>query len=154
MNPTARVVRTASEIRVSDPDAVRGRSVLVIEDGPSITHGGLASGAGYAAAQEFKAREIVDPRPYAVGSISETYRRYPHMNLVLPAMGYSDRQVEELRRTIELTPCDLVVSATPIDLRRLMPISKPVVRVSYDISEQPGEPLKKILLRFLAEKGQ
>ncbi len=154
MNPTARVVRTASEIRVSDPDAVRGRSVLVIEDGPSITHGGLTSGAGYAAAQEFKAREIVDPRPYAVGSISETYRRYPHMNLVLPAMGYSDRQVEELRRTIELTPCDLVVSATPIDLRRLMPISKPVVRVSYDISEQPGEPLKKILLRFLAEKGQ
>jgi len=133
---------------------VQGRSVLVIEDGPSITHGGLTSGAGYAAALEFKAREIVDPRPFAVGSISEAYRTYPHISLVLPAMGYSDRQVEELRLTIERTPCDLILSATPIDLRRLFPIPKPLVRVAYDIREENGEPLKKILLHFLAERGQ
>lgn len=154
VNPHARVVRTSSEIRLSDPAAVQGRSVLVIEDGPSVTHGGLTSGAGYAAALEFKAREIVDPRPFAVGSISEIYRTYPHISLVLPAMGYSDRQVEELRLTIERTPCDLILSATPIDLRRLFPISKPVVRVVYDIREEQGEPLKKILLHFLAERGQ
>lgn len=154
INPAARIVRTASEIRLSDPEAVRGRRVLVIEDGPSITHGGLTSGAGYAAALEFKSGEIVDPRPFAVGSIAETYRSYPHMSLVLPAMGYSERQIEELRLTIEQTPCDVVVSATPIDLRRLIPVSKPLVRVGYDIREQPGEPLKKIILHFLAEKGQ
>jgi predicted GTPase len=153
VNPGATVIRTLSEISLSDPVAVEGRNVLVIEDGPSITHGGLSSGAGYAAAIEFRARTVLDPRPYAVGSIADTYRAYPHISRVLPAMGYSPAQIEELRQTIERTPCDLILSATPIDLRRMMTLSRPVIPVSYDIREEPGSPLKKNILHFLAEKG-
>ncbi len=153
VNPHAVVIRTASEIRLSDPDGVTGRRVLVIEDGPSVTHGGLSSGAGYAAALQFGAREICDPRPAAVGTIEETFRNYPHISRVLPAMGYSDRQLQDLRHTIEGTSCDVVISATPIDLRLLLTLSKPVVRAFYDIREEEGEPLKKIVLQFLSEKG-
>jgi predicted GTPase len=152
-NPAATVIRTESRVRLSDPDAVAGRRVLVIEDGPSITHGGLTSGAGYVAAVQFGAREIVDPRPTAVGTIEKTFQAYPHISRVLPAMGYSEGQTEDLRRTIEGTPCDLIISATPIDLRRLLPLSKPVVRAFYDINEEQGTPLKKIVLQFLSEKG-
>jgi predicted GTPase len=153
LNPDARVIRTLSQISLADPSAVAGRKVLVIEDGPSITHGGLASGAGYAAAIQFEAGTVIDPRPYAVGSLAETYATYPHIGRVLPAMGYSPAQIEDLRQSIEGTPCDLILSATPIDLCRLMSISKPVMQVSYDIFEEPGSPLKKIILQFLAEKG-
>ena len=153
LNPDARVIRTLSQISLADPSAVAGRKVLVIEDGPSITHGGLASGAGYAAAIQFEAGTVIDPRPYAVGSLAETYAAYPHIGRVLPAMGYSPAQIEDLRQSIEGTPCDLILSATPIDLRRLMSLSKPVMQVSYDICEEPGSPLKKIILQFLAEKG-
>lgn len=152
-NPAAAVVRTSSEIRLSVPDAVAGRSVLVVEDGPSVTHGGLSSGAGFAAAMRFGAREIVDPRPAAVGTIAETFRACPHLSRVLPAMGYSAGQREDLRRTIEGTTCDLIVSSTPFDLQRLLPLSKPVVRVFYDIREETGYPLKKFVLQFLSEKG-
>jgi predicted GTPase len=153
VNPNAAVIRTSSEIRLSSTDEVAGRRVLVIEDGPSVTHGGLTSGAGYAAAVQFGAREIVDPRPCAVGTIAETYKTYPHINRVLPAMGYSAGQMEDLRRTIETISCDAIISATPIDLRRLLPLSRPVIRAFYDIKEEPGEPLKKIVLQFLSEKG-
>jgi predicted GTPase len=153
VNPHAAVIRTASEIRLSDPESVAGKRVLVIEDGPSVTHGGLASGAGYAAALQFGAREICDPRPAAAGTLEETFRAYPHLSRVLPAMGYSDRQLEDLRRTIEGTPCDLIISATPIDLRLLLSLTKTVVRAFYDIHEEAGEPLKKIVLQFLSEKG-
>jgi predicted GTPase len=153
-NPGAKVVRSSSELRTSDPASVSDKAVLVIEDGPSVTHGGLTSGAGYAAALQFKARKIIDPRPFAVGTIADTYRAYPHIGRVLPAMGYSSRQVEDLKYTIDRIPCDLIVSATPIDLLRLMELTKPLVRVFYDIREEPGDPLKKIILQFLAEKGQ
>jgi predicted GTPase len=153
LNPDARVIRTLSQISLADPSAVVGRKVLVIEDGPSITHGGLASGAGYAAAIHFEAGTIIDPRPYAVGSLAETYAAYSHIGRVLPAMGYSPAQIEDLRQSIEATPCELILSATPIDLRRLMSLSTPVMQVSYDIREEPGSPLKKIILQFLAEKG-
>jgi predicted GTPase len=153
VNPAAKVIRTRSQISLTDPTEVEGRKVLVIEDGPSITHGGLASGAGYAAAVQFKAGTVVDPRPYAVGSLAETFAAYPHISRVLPAMGYSQEQIEDLRQSIERTPCDLILSATPIDLRRLMPLSKQVMQVSYDICEEPGSPLKKYILQFLAEKG-
>jgi predicted GTPase len=153
INPAARVLRTDSRISLADPSAVEGRKVLVIEDGPSITHGGLASGAGYAAAVQFKAGTVVDPRPYAVGSLADTFAAYPHISRVLPAMGYSQEQIEDLRQSIERTPCDLILTATPIDLRRLMPLSKPVMQVSYDICEETGSPLKKFILQFLAEKG-
>ncbi len=153
VNPAAKVIRTRSQISLTDSTEVEGRTVLVVEDGPSITHGGLASGAGYAAAIQFKAGTVVDPRPYAVGSLADTFATYPHISRVLPAMGYSQEQVEDLCQSIERTPCDLILSATPIDLRRLMPISKRVVQVSYDICEEPGSPLKKNILQFLAEKG-
>jgi predicted GTPase len=153
VNPEARIIRTLSQISLAEPTAVEGRNVLVIEDGPSITHGGLASGAGYAAAIQFKAGTVVDPRPYAVGSLADTFAAYPHIGRVLPAMGYSEEQIEDLRLSIERTPCDLILSATPIDLRRLMPLSQQVMHVSYDIREEPGSPLKKIILQFLAEKG-
>jgi predicted GTPase len=153
VNPDARIIRTLSQISLTEPTAVEGKNVLVIEDGPSITHGGLASGAGYAAAIQFKAGTVVDPRPYAVGSLADTFAAYPHISRVLPAMGYSEEQIEDLRLSIERTPCDLILSATPIDLRRLMPLSQHIMQVSYDICEEPGSPLKKIILQFLAEKG-
>jgi predicted GTPase len=151
VNATARIIKTDSVVSVADSAAVAGKSVLVVEDGPSVTHGGLISGAGHAAAVQFQARQIVDPRPFAFGSLVETYRAYPHIGQVLPAMGYSSRQVADLRKTIERTPCDLVIAATPIDLRRLMPLSKPLLAVTYDIREVTGEPLQKIILQFLAE---
>ncbi len=153
LNPSAAVIRTDSRLRLSEPDRLRGRSVLVIEDGPSITHGGLPSGAGHAAAIQFGAREIVDPRPFAVGSIREAYAAYPHISRVLPAMGYSSAQISDLMQTIDRVPCELVVSATPIDLTRLFPVSKPMVRVFYDIGEDDGFPLKRNVLHFLAQKG-
>ncbi|MDD2337095.1 MAG: cyclic 2,3-diphosphoglycerate synthase [Geobacteraceae bacterium] len=153
VNPDAKVVRTLSQISLTDPSSVEGRNVLVIEDGPSITHGGLASGAGYAAAIQFKAGTVVDPRPYAVGSLADTFAAYPHISRVLPAMGYSPEQIEDLRQSIERTPCDLILSATPINLRRLMTLSRQVMHVSYDICEEPGAPLRKIVLQFLTEKG-
>lgn len=153
LNASAAVIRTASQLRVSKPDRIRGRSVLVIEDGPSITHGGLPSGAGHAAAIQFGAKEIVDPRPFAAGSLIETFAAYPHMGFVLPAMGYSSDQISDLMETIERVPCDLVVSATPIDLNGLFHVSKPIVHVFYDIAEYEGTPLKRNVLHFLAQKG-
>lgn len=150
VNPQAMVIHTASAISVADPASVRGKGVLVVEDGPTITHGNMASGAGLVAARLYGAGRIIDPRPYAVGSLAGVYRDYPHIGPVLPALGYRPEQVEELRRTIEATPCDLVLSATPIDLNRLMSLSRPVLHVRYEISEQPAAPLRALILRFLA----
>jgi predicted GTPase len=133
LNPEATIVEAASPISVENPGAIRGQRVLVVEDGPTLTHGGMAYGAGIVAARRFGAREIVDPRPYAVGSIQEVYRQYPHTGALLPAMGYGEAQVAELERTIGNTPCDLVLVATPIDLRRVVTIDKPVQRVRYEI---------------------
>ena len=150
INPDAALVKVASEISVSDPSSVAGKRVLIIEDGPTITHGNMASGAGLVAANKYGAARIVDPRPYAVGSIAKAFSDYPHIGPVLPALGYRLEQVEELRRTIESAPCDIVLSATPMDLNRLISISRPVVRVYYDISEVAGKPLRDTILRFLA----
>jgi predicted GTPase len=150
INRSAALIRTASRISVSDGDEIAGKRVLVIEDGPSITHGGLPSGAGLAAAGIFRAASVVDPRPYAVGSISEIYRKYPHMGKVLPAMGYREEQIRELKETIENTPCDIVLSATPIDLNRIISLSKPLKRVFYDIEEEPGHPLRERVIKFMA----
>ena len=150
INPEAALVKVASEISVDDPSAVTGKRVLIIEDGPTITHGNMASGAGLVAAKKYGAARIVDPRPYAVGSIAEVFRAYPHIGPVLPALGYRPEQVEELRLSIESAPWDVVLSATPIDLNRLISISRPVIRVTYDISEVAGKPLRAAILRFLA----
>jgi predicted GTPase len=116
--------------------------VLVVEDGPTLTHGEMAYGAGVVAARRFGASEIVDPRPYAMGSILETYEKYPNTGAVLPAMGYSQEQVADLEQTINNTPCDLVITATPIDLRRVVDIEKPAQRARYEMQEigRPGLP--------------
>jgi predicted GTPase len=148
VNPSAMVIEAASPITVSgDPNELRGKKVLVVEDGPTLTHGEMAYGAGLIAAKRFGA-EPVDPRPYAVGSIAATYKKYPTTGPVLPAMGYGDAQVKELEETINLTPCDVVLIGTPIDLRRVLKIAKPAVRVSYDLQEI-GQPTLEDALKAL-----
>ena len=133
VNPRATVVDAASPIFVEDPEAIRGRRVLVIEDGPTLTHGEMAYGAGVMAAERFGAAELVDPRPYAVDSIAATFAKYPHVGPLLPAMGYGEDQMKDLEETINRTDCDLVLVATPIDLRRLIDIRHPVDRVRYEL---------------------
>jgi predicted GTPase len=135
VNPDATVVEAASPIFVDNPAAIKGKSVLVIEDGPTLTHGEMAYGAGVVAARRFGASEIIDPRPYAVGSIIATYQKYPTTGAVLPAMGYGAEQMRELGKTINNTPCDLVLVATPIDLRRVVEINRPSQRVRYELQE-------------------
>jgi predicted GTPase len=135
VNPEAIIIEAASPIYVEDPDGVKGKRVLVVEDGPTLTHGGMSYGAGAVAARRFGAAEIVDPRPYAVGSIKETYAKYPSTGPILPAMGYSPEQIKDLEETINATPCELVVVATPIDLRRVAKINKPCDRVRYELQE-------------------
>ena len=139
LNPTAVLIRANSPVTVDDPEAVRGRDVIVVEDGPTLTHGSMSWGAGVVGARAAGAASIVDPSPYAVGSLAATYDQYPNARGVLPAMGYGAQQVADLAATIEATPCDVVVSGTPIDLRRVLTVSKPVVRARYDLRErEPG----------------
>ncbi|MBC7232416.1 MAG: GTPase [Chloroflexi bacterium] len=145
VNPRATVVDAASPIFVDDPQAIRGRKVLVVEDGPTLTHGEMSYGAGVVAARRFGAAEIADPRPYAVGSIAETYRKYPNTGPVLPAMGYGAKQIQELEQTINATPCDLVIVATPIDLRRVIQINRPMQRVRYELQEIGRPTLQDVL---------
>jgi predicted GTPase len=139
LNPDAVVVKAASVVRVEDPDLVRGRRVLVIEDGPTLTHGEMSYGAGVVAARRLGAAEIVDPRPWLVGSLAEVYERYPHIGALVPAMGYSDAQIRELEAVVNRAPVDAVVIGTPIDLRRVADIAHPATRVAYDLVEQ-GQP--------------
>lgn len=139
LNPTATVVDAASPIFVDDPGVIRGKKVLVVEDGPTLTHGEMAYGAGVVAAQRFGAAELVDPRPYAVRSIAATFEKYPTTGTLLPAMGYGDQQQADLEETIRQTPCDLVIVATPIDLTRVIKLDKPYQRVRYELQEL-GQP--------------
>jgi predicted GTPase len=153
LNPGATVVEAASPIFVAGGAEIRHKRVLVVEDGPTVTHGGMPYGAGWVAAKRYGAAEIVDPRPYAVGSIRETYASYPGTGPVLPAMGYGEEQVRELAETIRRTPADLVVIGTPVDLAKLVPLDKPSVRVRYEL-EELGEPsLTDVLDRFLETSG-
>jgi predicted GTPase len=133
VNPTATIVEAASPIFVEDSDAIRGKRVLVVEDGPTLTHGEMAYGAGVVAAQRFGAAEIIDPRPYAVGSIAKTFEKYPSTGALLPAMGYGEEQIRDLEETINAIPCDLVIIGTPIDLRRVVNIRHPADRVRYEL---------------------
>jgi predicted GTPase len=135
INPTAIVVDCASPVSVDKPELIRGKRVLVVEDGPTLTHGEMKIGAGVVAARKFGAAELVDPRPFTVGKLSETFRLYPNIGTLLPAMGYGDEQVKDLETTINNTPCDVVVIATPIDLNRIVKINKPTVKVGYDLQE-------------------
>ena len=145
VNPRATLIEAASPIFVEDPSAIQGRRVLVIEDGPTLTHGGMAYGAGTVAAQRFGAAEIVDPRPYAVNSILETYEKYPDTGAVLPAMGYGAEQIADLEQTINNTPCDLVIVATPIDLCRVLDIKRPYQRVRYELQVIGRPTLEEVL---------
>jgi predicted GTPase len=145
LNPNAIVIEAASPLFVDDPAAIRGKRVLVIEDGPTLTHGDMAYGAGWVAAQRFGAAEIVDPRPYAVGSIKATFEKYPTTGAVLPAMGYGEEQTRELEETIRRADVDLVLVGTPIDLSRVLHLDKPYQRVRYELQEIGQPTLEDIL---------
>jgi predicted GTPase len=144
-NPDAYVVDAASPLTVEDPSLIRGKRVLVVEDGPTTTHGEMQFGAGMMAAAKFGAAEIVDPRPYTVGEMTKTFEKYPEIGSLLPAMGYYGKQITDLQKTIDKTPCDSVIIGTPIDLRRVIKISKPSVRVTYDLQEIGRPTLTEIL---------
>jgi predicted GTPase len=150
VNPHAIIIHTASRI-IPDgpPDVIKGKTVLVIEDGPTLTHGGMQYGAGFLAAVQFGASEIVDPRPYVKGSIKDTFEKYPHIGKFLPAMGYAESQMRELKEIIEEIPCDLVLVATPVDLVRLLDLRKKSVRIRYEIEEVDGPELKGYIEGFV-----
>lgn len=146
INPKAIIIEAASPLFVDDPAAIRGKRVLVIEDGPTLTHGEMAYGAGFVAARRFGAAEIVDPRPFAVDSIDFTYKKYPKTGPILPAMGYGAQQMKDLEATINRSDVDLVISATPIDLTRVIKVNKPMQRVRYELQEI-GEPNLETILK-------
>ena len=148
LNPKARIMTAGSPVTVDDPKAIKGKKVLVIEDGPTVTHGEMKFGAGLIAAQKAGAREVIDPRPYAVGSIKATFEKYKHLEKVLPAMGYGPTQVRELQETINAAKCDVVVSGTPIDLNRVLKANKPLIRVRYDLEILDGYTLEDLLKKF------
>jgi predicted GTPase len=149
VNPDAQVVRCNSPFKVERPEEVRGKRVLVIEDGPTLTHGEMAYGAGVLAAQKYEAAEVIDPRSFAVGSIAETFEKYPHMTTLVPAMGYSDQQLADLKATIDAADCDLVLFGTPIDLTRVIEIGKPSMRVFYDLEDAGSPTLAELIGRKL-----
>ena len=153
-NPHAAIVDMACRVSVASPEQVKGKRVLVVEDGPTLTHGEMPYGAGVVAARLCGATELVDPRPFAVGSIRGTYERYPHMTILLPAMGYSAMQRHELEQTINQIPCDLVLVATPIDLARIIKIDKPSLRVTYEVEELTTPGLVAALGKFTDEYQQ
>lgn len=151
--PNAEIVMAESPVLASEPERIYGKRVLVVEDGPTLTHGEMAYGAGFIAAKTFKAKDVTDPRPYAAGSIAEVYRQYPHIGPVLPAMGYSRDQIRDLEQTINQADCDLVLFATPIHLTRLVSINKPTLRVRYEYRDH-GEPrLESVLFKRLKKLG-
>jgi len=149
VNPKAIILDAASPITADQPELIKGKRALVIEDGPTLTHGNMPYGAGTIMAQRLGAKEIVDPKPYAVGSIKETYKKYAHLGNILPAIGYGEKQIAELKETIDRTPCDVVVIGTPIDLRRVMTINKPTVRVNYELQVLGPVSLEQVLEEFL-----
>jgi predicted GTPase len=151
-NPRAVIIEAASPIFVENYEAIKGKKVLVIEDGPTLTHGEMSYGAGYVAAEKYGAAEIVDPRPYAVGSIKETYEKYTQLEVILPAMGYSPKQLKELEETINAVPADLLIVATPINLGKILKINKPYVRVKYELQEIGKPDLEDIIKEFFEKR--
>jgi predicted GTPase len=148
LNPRAQIVEAASPITVETPELVRGRRVLCLEDGPTLTHGGMAYGAAVVAARQLGAAEVVDPRPFAVGTIAEAFRRYPHVGPLVPALGYGEAQIRELEETLRRIDCDLYLVGTPIDLRKLVRFEKPALRVTYELAETTSPGLAEALARF------
>jgi predicted GTPase len=148
VNPSAIVIKANSALFLKNGEQIRGKKVLVIEDGPTVTHGGMGYGAGFVAAQRFGAGSIVDPRPAALGSIKSTFEKYNHLEKVLPAMGYGDKQIRELAATIANIDCDLIVSGTPIDLNRLFKPKQPMLHVDYELEEIGTPTLEDVLAKF------
>ena len=148
VNPDAAVIDAVSTISADKPEAIRGKRVLVIEDGPTLTHGEMKIGAGVIAAKRYGAAEIIDPRPYAVGRLSDTYRIYPNIGRLLPAMGYGEQQMNDLRATVAKTECDSVIIATPVDLQRIIKIDKPCTRVEYSLQEIGHPDIDDVLDKF------
>lgn len=152
LNPEATVIEAASPIMVDNPDLIKGKRVLVVEDGPTLTHGEMEYGAGVVAAEKYGASELVDPRPYTVASITKTYEKYPGIGILLPAMGYGEKQMKDLENTINKTKCDTVVIGTPIDLAKIIKINKPTVRVNYELQEIGYPSLADVLMDLFAGK--
>ncbi len=151
VNPKAIVIDAASPFFIENPELIRGKRVLAIEDGPTLTHGEMSYGAAVLAAKKFGAAELVDAKPYAVGTLIETFNKYKQIHNYLPAMGYGEKQVKDLEKTINSTPADVVVSATPIDLTRVMKIKKPIIRVRYDLDEIGKPDLEEVLKNFISK---
>jgi predicted GTPase len=151
-NPEATIVLADSELLAEDPDRIRGKRVLVVEDGPTLTHGEMQYGAGVIAARRFGAASLADPRPYLAGTLKETFEKYPNIGTLLPAMGYSPQQIKDLETTINDCPCDLVVLATPVDLLHLMTIDKPTIRIRYEYKDNSRPTLEELLLERLGPR--
>ncbi len=149
VNSDALILQTDSEISIDQAELIKGKRVLIVEDGPTLTHGEMEIGAGSVAAERFGAKEIIDPRPFAVGSIQSTYEQYPHLDKVLPAMGYGEQQLRDLEQTIQNTDCDTVIIGTPIDLSRVITIDKPYTRVHYELQELGTPNLKTVISEFI-----
>jgi predicted GTPase len=149
VNKRTIIVEADSPIFADNPSLIKGKNVLVVEDGPTLTHGGMKYGAGVIASKKYGAKNLIDPRPYAIGSIKKTFEKYPHIGPLLPAMGYGEEQVKELEKTIDSTKAEVVVIATPIDLRRILKIRKPSVRIGYELQEIGKPDLEDILKSFV-----
>jgi predicted GTPase len=154
VNPKAKILEAASPITIDKPELIKGNRVLVIEDGPTLTHGNMPYGAGAIISKQLGASEMVDPRPYAFGSIKETYEKYTHLGAILPAVGYGEKQISELKETIDRTPCDTVVIGTPIDLRRVIIIDKPTARAKYELKVLGPVSLEEILEEIIQRSGK
>lgn len=152
INQRATIIEAASPVTVDDETAIRGKRVLIVEDGPTLTHGEMSYGAGVIAARKFGAAEVIDPRRYSVRSIAETFRQYPKTGALLPAMGYGEDQIRDLEETINNVPCDVVIIGTPVDLRRVVKFNKPAIRVRYDLDEITKPDLQDIVTSFLASR--
>jgi predicted GTPase len=153
VNPGAQIIKAESKITVDNPELIKDKNVLVIEDGPTLTHGEMKIGAGTVAAERFGAKKLVDPRPYTVGKLKETFEIYPNIGTLLPAMGYGEQQLKDLEETVNNTECDSVIIATPIDLNRVIKINKPNTRVYYELDEIISPKLEDILQDFIKEHG-
>ena len=149
INPDAQIIDGVSTVTVDDENLIRDKRVLIIEDGPTVTHGGMPYGAGTVAAKRIGVKEIVDPRPFSVGSITKTFNKYTHLTKILPAMGYGRKQIKELEQTINNTDCDIVISGTPIDITRVLKPDKPIIRVKYKVGDETAKELEKIIKNFI-----
>lgn len=151
-NPSAKIIHANSDVTTEEPEKIENKKVLVVEDGPTLTHGEMSYGAGWVAAKKFKAKKIIKPEKYAIGSIKKAYRKYKQIKEVLPALGYGKKQIEDLEKTISKTPCDLVIIATPMDLAELIKINKPSVYITYHLKEKGRPNLKDILKNFVKKR--